>query len=105
MPPADEHWTRVKELFEAAVDLEPNERIALLEKECGGDDTLRAEIESLLQADERSGDFIEQPAFAIPHDLFPDLAKEPFAGRRGASCPSMALLPRSLIMSAGLSMR
>ena len=49
-----------------------NERTALLDKECGGDEALRAEIESLLKSDEQTGGFIEQPAFAIPRDLFPD---------------------------------
>ena len=82
MRPAGERWARVKELFEAAVDLDPNQRTALLEKECGGDEALRAEIESLLKSDEQTGDFIEQPAFAIPRDLFPDNAEEPFVGRQ-----------------------
>src|SRR5450631_3086153 len=82
MRPAGERWARVKELFEAAVDLDPNQRTALLDKECGGDEILRGEIESLLKSDERTDAFIEQPAFAIPHDLFPDNAEEPFIGRQ-----------------------
>ena len=82
MRPAGERWARVKELFEAAVDLAPNERTALLEKECGGDEALRDEIESLLKSDERTDGFIEQPAFAIPRDLFPDDVEEPFVGRQ-----------------------
>ena len=82
MRPGGERWARVKELFEAAVDLAPNERTAFLEKECGGDEALRSEIESLLESDERTDGFIEQPAFAIPHDLFPDNVEEPFVGRQ-----------------------
>ena len=82
MRPADERWARVKELFEAVVDLDPSQRAALLDSECGGDESLRAEIESLLKSDERSNDFIEQPAFAIPRDLFPDNVDEPFVGRQ-----------------------
>jgi tetratricopeptide (TPR) repeat protein len=77
MRPAGERWARVKELFEAAVDLDPNERTALLEKECGGDEVLRAEIESLLKSDERTDGFIEQPAFEIPRDLFSEAEQEP----------------------------
>ena len=79
---AAERWARVKELFEAAVDLDPNQRAAFLEKECGGDEALRSEIESLLKSDEQTGGFIEQPAFAIPRDLFPDNVEEPFVGRQ-----------------------
>ena len=42
MLPAAERWARVKELFEAVIDLEPNQRTALLQKECGSDEALRA---------------------------------------------------------------
>ena len=82
MRPAGERWARVKELFEAAVDLDPNERTALLDKECGGDEALRGEIESLLKSDERTDGFIEQPAFEIPRDLFPNNVEEPVVGRQ-----------------------
>jgi serine/threonine protein kinase len=80
MRPAGERWVRVKELFEAAVDLDPNQRTALLDKECGDDEILRGEIESLLRSDERTDGFIEQPAFEIPRNLFTE--EEPFAGRQ-----------------------
>src|SRR5713226_10136611 len=82
MRPAGERWVRVKELFEAAVDLDPNQRTALLDKECGGDEILRGEIESLLRSDERTDGFIEQPAFEIPRDLFSEAEEEPFVGRQ-----------------------
>jgi serine/threonine protein kinase/type II secretory pathway pseudopilin PulG len=82
MQPAGERWARVKELFEAAVELDPNQRAPFLDNECGGDAALRAEIESLLESDELTGGFIEQPAFAIPRDLFPDNAEESFVGRQ-----------------------
>ncbi len=82
MPPAGERWGRVKELFEAAVDLEPNERATLLKKECAGDESLRREIESLLASDDQADGFIEQPAFKMPRDLFPVAPEEPFVGRQ-----------------------
>ena len=85
MGSAGERWARVKELFEAAVDLDLSQRAALLERECKGDPALQAEIESLLKSDEQTGAFIEQPAFAIPRDLFPDHVEEPFAGRQFGS--------------------
>lgn len=81
MRPAGEQWNRVKELFDAAVDLAPNERAALLSNECGGDDALRREIESLLDSDNQTDGFIEKPAFEIPRDLFPE-AEESLAGRQ-----------------------
>src|SRR5438105_7745897 len=82
MRPAGERGVRVKDLFEAAVDLDPNQRTALLDKECGGDEALRGELESLLKSDEQTDGFIEQPAFAIPRHLFPDNVEEPFVGRQ-----------------------
>ena len=66
MRPAGERWVRIKELFEAAADLDPSQRAAFLEQECAGDEALRDEVESLLKSDEQTNDFIEQPAFAIP---------------------------------------
>jgi eukaryotic-like serine/threonine-protein kinase len=82
MRPAAERWARIKELFEAAVDLDPNQRAALIEKECGDDEALRGEMVSLLKSDEQTDGFIEEPAFAIPRDLFPDNAEEPLLGRQ-----------------------
>src|SRR3954471_14029052 len=75
-------WARVKELFEAAVELGPRERASLLDVECDGDDALRREVESLLAADRETGDFIEQPVLEMPRDLFPEPEDEPLAGRQ-----------------------
>ena len=44
-PPA---WTKVKSIFQDAVELPPAERGAFLERACGGDSSLRAEVEKLL---------------------------------------------------------
>jgi serine/threonine protein kinase/tetratricopeptide (TPR) repeat protein len=82
MSSAGERWARVKELFEAAVELDSTQRASFLDGECDGDEALRTEIESLLKSDEQTGDFIEQPVFAIPRDLFPDSEEEPVAGRK-----------------------
>jgi class 3 adenylate cyclase/tetratricopeptide (TPR) repeat protein len=58
-----ERWRRIKELFHAAVELAPAERGALLDANCAGDDEARAEVESLLAAHEREGEFLsESPA-------------------------------------------
>jgi eukaryotic-like serine/threonine-protein kinase len=81
MPQPAERWARLKELFEAAVDLAPNERAALLSNACDGDDALRREIESLLDSDNHTDGFIEEPVFEIPRDLFPE-AEESLAGRQ-----------------------
>jgi eukaryotic-like serine/threonine-protein kinase len=43
-------WERVKKLFDVAVDLDPAERDRYLSQACGGDTSLRGEVESLLSA-------------------------------------------------------
>jgi len=58
----DANWTRVKQIFSVALDLEPQERIPFLDRECAADVDLRAEVLELLSANEAAGDFMQQPA-------------------------------------------
>ena len=50
-----QRWQRVQAVFSQALDLSPDERLALLSRECGADDDLRREVASLLQAHDRPG--------------------------------------------------
>lgn len=50
-----QRWQRVQAVFSQALDLSPVERLALLSRECGADDDLRREVDSLLQAHDRPG--------------------------------------------------
>ena len=56
---ADERWARVSEIYNDAVTLAPVDRAAFLRKACGGDEALRAEIESLLGDDSRVTTLLE----------------------------------------------
>jgi serine/threonine protein kinase/formylglycine-generating enzyme required for sulfatase activity/predicted esterase len=56
---------RIKELYNAALDLTVEQRAAFLVTQCGGDDSLRHEIESLLAYETRAGHFIETPALQV----------------------------------------
>ena len=49
-------WSQIVELFHAALDRLPTERDAFLRDACGSDGTLRAEVASLLRADEEAAD-------------------------------------------------
>ena len=62
---SSERWQRLTDVFHAAVALESAERGAFLADTCAGDPALREEVERLLAAHERAGDFIESPAVAI----------------------------------------
>src|SRR5436190_4787190 len=54
--------SRVKHIFQAALDQAPEERAAFLQATCAGDIRLRAEVESLLAAHRQAGHFAERPA-------------------------------------------
>ena len=79
MPATDTHWRRVKEIFEATADLAAPERAAMLEQSCGGDLSLRSEVESLLESDAASDGFIESPIAEVPRDLLDGDGEEKFA--------------------------
>ena len=43
-------WDKIKELFEAALERDPEDRTEFLRQACGSDVSLRQEVESLLSA-------------------------------------------------------
>ncbi len=61
-----EHWQRVREVFRRALELEVEERGAFLDQTCGGDRSLRSEVELLLASLSAAGDFLEEPAGRLP---------------------------------------
>ncbi len=86
-----DRWKTVAQLFEKALDAEPSEREALLQRECGGDVKLREEVERLLANEARAGgdflvpasqtsklDGVELEAALLPHP-------SPLVGGEGAS--------------------
>src|SRR5881296_28607 len=56
--------SRVKHIFQAALERAPEERAPFLQATCAGDTRLRAEVESLLAAHRQAGHFAERPALA-----------------------------------------
>src|SRR5215813_5138221 len=58
-----ERWQEVKEIFQAALDQEPSNRSRFLSRACGDDHDLRREVESLIASHEKTGTFIDSPAF------------------------------------------
>ncbi len=72
-----ENWERVKDVFARALDVSPEQRPAWLDQECAGDSALRAEVQSLLAADEEAGGFISTPAIDVRE---PDDDRDPLIG-------------------------
>ncbi len=70
--PGPDRWRRIAPILEAAMELREKERASFLERSCGGDAGLRAEIEALLAADSDAGAFLEAPvdlgAVSAPHE-------------------------------------
>ncbi|HYJ47458.1 MAG TPA: protein kinase, partial [Pyrinomonadaceae bacterium] len=56
-------WQLIKELFHSALEREPGERPGFLASACAGDEAIRREVESLIEAHEAEGEFIDLPAY------------------------------------------
>src|SRR5688572_4861813 len=65
----DPGWSRVKELFQAAVARAPADRGVFLENACGNERELKREVESLLTAHAEAGGFAERPAMDVLTEL------------------------------------
>ena len=63
--PGSDHWRKLEELFYGALDLEPSERPAFLDRSCGSDFELREEVEILLNSSDRTWGFFQRPLRAI----------------------------------------
>ncbi len=59
-----EQWQKVEDVLQRALDCPPQERVSFLAEACAGDEQLREEATSLVNAYDEAGDFIEQPALA-----------------------------------------
>jgi serine/threonine protein kinase len=73
-------WRQIEDLFQSALDCEPARRAAFLDSACGGDASLRQEVESLLTSYEKGG-FTETPAFAEGLKLLEESDERSLAGR------------------------
>jgi serine/threonine protein kinase/tetratricopeptide (TPR) repeat protein len=59
-----ERWEQIKEIFQAALEREPQQRAVFLGQACAGDDDLRVEVESLLVADAETDQPVDRPALS-----------------------------------------
>jgi Tol biopolymer transport system component len=56
-------WERIKELFDAALELPPEKRPEFLAGACGEDGSVRQEVERVLDEHDRAGSFLEDPVW------------------------------------------
>src|SRR5438067_7126021 len=67
-----ERWQQINNVFQAAVEVAPEQRTAFLDRACTTDQTLRSEVESLLASDEHEWKLIEKPALEVAAPLLAD---------------------------------
>ena len=65
-------WARITDIYHATITRPREERASFIGQECHGDESLRKQVEAMVKSHERSGDFIESPAFAIAPELLID---------------------------------
>ena len=58
-----ERWSHVRRLLARALDEPPEQRKAFVDRECAGDEVLRAEVHSLLAREQRTTRFLSRPLF------------------------------------------
>jgi eukaryotic-like serine/threonine-protein kinase len=68
-PSRTERFRRVDTIFDAALDVPLGEQTAFIDRECGGDEALRAEVLDLVRAYHRSDSVLESPAARIAAPL------------------------------------
>src|SRR5215467_2309347 len=64
-----ERWEKIERIFHAALERGPLERAAIVDESCMNDETLRSEIQRLLDAHDQSSSFIEAPAADVAASL------------------------------------
>src|SRR5260221_13650005 len=60
-----QRWHRIGEIYHSALPLVQSERSTFVAAVCGSDTILQQEVNSLLEADDSSGDFLETPVFEL----------------------------------------
>src|SRR5215471_12689235 len=89
-----ERWQKVKQIFQAAIEREPAQRSAYLSAVCAGEDSLRQEVESLIAAHEKTGKFIDSPAYEAAAEVLVDEEAELKPGRTMASYEIISFISR-----------
>ena len=67
-----ERWQKIKSVFNAAQEIEPEKCEKFLDDACGNDLDLRREVERLIDSLDNAESFMEQPAAAEVASMFED---------------------------------
>src|SRR6478672_11930109 len=89
-----ERWHRVKGIFQAANERAPGERDVFLASACGDEADLRQEVESLIASHEKSGEFIDAPAYQAAAEIIVNSRAEFKSGQTIGSYEIVSFLSR-----------
>jgi serine/threonine-protein kinase len=89
-----ERSQRIEQLYHAARERNPGERVAFLEQACAGDLSLRLEVESLLAEDNGVQSFLEAPALEVGLKMSGEDASQSMIGRRFGPYSVVSLLAK-----------
>jgi serine/threonine-protein kinase len=87
-----EQYKQVGDLYNAALELTPEDRVKFLDGACSGDDDLRREVESLLQARQEGGGFIAENLAAVAAEMAEQRRHQSFIGRSFGHYQVLSLL-------------
>jgi serine/threonine protein kinase len=90
--PVMDRWTTVKRIHQRALDKDPSERAAFVDESCGGDETLRREVQSLLTYASEAESFLERPAVDIAPKLPSESLETTLVGRTVSHYQVLSLL-------------
>jgi eukaryotic-like serine/threonine-protein kinase len=69
-PDAD-RWRLIEEICFEAMQIDPARRPGMLDARCGGDASLRTEVDTILSASDRHPDFLERPVIVVSDAVAP----------------------------------
>ncbi len=87
-----ERFQKAGDLYDQALELEPERRSVFLREACADDEELRREVESLLAAHESAEGFIDQPAVEIAAGLFANQTSGSIEGKKIGNYLALAML-------------
>ncbi|MGA9767612.1 MAG: protein kinase [Blastocatellia bacterium] len=76
-----ERWQKIKQVFQAALEVERGARTAFISQACGDDTDLRSEVEELVFAHEQTVNLIDESVFKVAAELIEEDESESMIGR------------------------
>lgn len=94
-----DRWRKVDELFEAALEHEPERRATFLDRACGSDSDLRREVEKMLAFEKHAEDFIKTDVFDMAAQLItqPQPVKTPVFSFTSDSIDDARFVPGNIL--------